>query len=46
MALVFAMMNLCNIFKFYIASVNSFFIIFIMPGIDNIDGMVEDTSMY
>ena len=43
MALVFAIMHLCNIFLFYIASVNSFFIIFF--NLVLIDGMVDDTSM-
>ena len=30
---------------FYIVSVHSFFIYFLEPGIDKLDGMVDDTSM-
>ena len=34
MALVFVVMHLCNIFKFSIASVHSFFILFFKSGTD------------
>ena len=42
MALVIAIMHLYNIFIFYIVSVYSFFL---SPGIDKLDGMVDDISM-
>ena len=34
MTLVFAVMHLCNIFNFFIASVHSFFYTFLKSGID------------
>ena len=46
MALVFALIHLYNIFFiFYIVSYHSFFYIFLSPGIDKLDGMVDNTSM-